>query len=174
MKRKFQLTGAILSIILGSIEVLGGLIILAGSTVAESIGLDSVLGMLLLATVASLAFGLSVIILGAKFCREQKSKGVAIALIVLISVLILLSFANLNAISILWLLVRLVTLGMLIAYLVLKDDTASQETVESVATVETVQPAKPLNKIELLTSLRNNGTITEEEFKDLLKKELEK
>lgn len=177
MKRKFQLTGGILSIIVGSLSALGGLISLAAASTLNSMGVpgsEMLVGVVIISALIILALGITIIILGARFCKDQKSNSLAIALLVLTAIVALFQIIGTtdgNIFSVLIIILQLTTVAMLITYLVLKEEVPAEEAIQ--ADIASVRKT-PTNKIELLTSLRDNGTITEEEFKELLKKELEK
>lgn len=173
MKRKFQLAGAILSIVLGSIITISsffGIYLLA--TAYGMVGSSSISSIIFISAIIALGFSASIVVLGSLFCRNKPSKGIAITLLILTSVLALMQISNLNNFfSIVLIFAIFADIAMLITYLAVKDAPAVSEQANAAATAES-NVATSNNKIELLTQLRNNGTLTEEEFKDLLKKEL--
>ncbi len=147
LKRAFGLTAAILAIVIGSFEVLGGFISFIGGVInlIDALGymedyvyLGAAIGTVI-GALFDLALGIILIIFGAKLCPKpvkvdgvwQTKKKLHIALIVILGVLVFLSFIGLflvfagvgmGGLAILNFLMALVALGFEVTNLFLKDE----------------------------------------------------
>ncbi len=147
LKRAFGLTAAILAIVIGSFEALGGFISFIGGVISliDALGymedyvyLGAAIGTVI-GALFDLALGIILIIFGAKLCPKpvkvdgvwQTKKKLHIALIVILGVLVFFSFIGFFAIilgvgmgglAILNFLMALVALGFEVTNLFLKDE----------------------------------------------------
>ena len=92
-------TAGILSIVMGGLYALAGLLLLFALSILTSVGLEAglqaefnaAMNTVRLLTFVILGFGVASIVIGSLFCKSKKQKGLAIALIVMNAVLIGLS-----------------------------------------------------------------------------------
>ncbi len=199
VKRKLQLSGAITSICIGSLSLIGAILaavmvfpLLAEiSAVPEAAGLIIVMLLIVLIT---LAFGIAMIVCGAKMCvnpsnREKPTeyKGLTIALIVFAVILFLCaiySIATGAASFITWLelICYIAIIALFIASLCVKGGVAAQpaqaaQSAQQAPAQTAEQPSAQSTQNDKIASIRKlqaDGVITEEEAKNLIIKELEK
>lgn len=198
-KRKLQLTGAIISIIIGAVSIVFGIVLMAligsadlGTIDPEMSKLaeDGVKGILYAGIILSMIFSAALIICGSLMCpnpdkKNTEYKGLTITLLVLNSLMLLsscLSFTGAG--SVIDIILCLATVGVLIAALCIKDngvqapagETANVQNGQSASQPVKNESAQQTNngKIDSIRKLHEEGVISEEEMKKLIVKELEK
>ena len=196
LKEKFGLTSAILSIVMGAWLVIASLFIFSSKDV---FGYYRSYNDVALALSSLLMIGaIAMIAVGGVFCARKKSLALAITLMALNGVLLLFEITGMGsgAFSIGAYFVTppiLVTIGMLIAFFCIKDSapaTISQDSqggevpwreAEPETATKVLAPranaskaSGTTEKIALLKKLRDDGDITEQEYKTRLLNELDK
>lgn len=189
-KRAVQLTGAIISICIGALSIVGYVYLICvfaqlSGTASTIPDFDaSFMGIYYVAFVLGILFSIALIICGSLMCpnpdkKNTQYKGLNITMLVLNSILLLLSLSSLTeATSIITVILCLGTVGLFIAALCIKDTPAEQP-----ANTQVEQGNAPAQdnvsktgneKIDAIRKLHEDGVISEEEMKSLIMKELEK
>lgn len=168
-KSNIILTAAILSI------VSGGILFFSFCYVVLMIYAYSLSGFTLLFYLDFLVAA-AMIILGSLLCKKRSSKPIIITLIVLFAVYTVVAFVNvINGSGILSLLLFITTLAMLITGLSLPNTAPAASAATTATPSIELSPIDEIQKkIQLLKQLRFDGQISEEEYKTLLLRELEK
>jgi len=174
-KKTVTLVGAIFTVILGvvvAIDVIISFINLGNAAdIINYFGLDTTFAYIILSIM--IAVCLVNLIAGGFLCKVQALKPPVITLIVSNGILMILSILLLpDVFAIIELIFSIVVLGLLITGLCLRNAAASKA-VNAPAAADTQLGPKE-SKIALLKKLKAEGSITEEDYKRLLLKELEK
>ena len=187
MKRKFQITAAILSIVAGSLMCISAIVLLSNLTqLGDIFGEEMFVGFQIIAIILLLT-SVAVIIIAGFLCQNKKSSnGLSIALIVILSVIAVLEIIGASASVVFYILLCLTAIGFNITYLCLKEKTpepakenesdTTEKLKEEVTNNETKTATKNKSvpeKIKLLMDLRDLGEISESEYKKLLIAELD-
>lgn len=179
-KRNFQLISAILSIVAGSIMLICSIIYLA--TIKQPIYFSVYVDLtpLYASGIISAIFSTTIIVLGSIFVKKN-SKGIAISVLVLVSLLALFQAISLSYTADVFLKIMLLLsvsiIVITIIYLCLSNNLAPHavQPVPQPATTPEHSPNKLSieKKIEILKRLRAENSISEEEYQSLLVKYLE-
>ncbi len=200
-KRKLQLTAAIINIVLGVVSIIACIILLTsiGTFIDRLCANDPQLadfikeigeGVIYGAVIIAMLFSIVIIICAGFMCpnpdkKNTQYKGLTITLLVFDILLLLSSFANCSdAAGIIDVILCLINVGLLIASLCIKDTTKGEticvnqngETTKYSTSQSNEQQAHATgnDNIDSIRKLHEDGVISEEEMKTLIKKELDK